>query len=322
MTILELENKWLELSENTITSGFRSIRISAECISDIFVGINKDANRCLILAIPSSYEIDFKSVIKENLTIEYFRDKNLIVLRLTENSYYDLFDDLIISLYQRIKDISLINEYSKEFIQSFYKWSEFFEDKKSELLSENIIKGLFGEILYLKLLIEQSNFTTINETLNSWKGPYDKGHDFEMNNLDIEVKTKDISQQEVKISSEFQLEGSFDKQLELLVVSVENDSKNGLSLKDLLFPIKKSIAELLGDSSILLKALIQKGLTFKNIHQYDIFRFKPISMITYNCLNEGFPKLTKSNIPKEVNSISYNIRLGTLNEFMISKKEF
>ena len=322
MTIEELNNKWVGISENNITSGFKSIRISSECISDLFVGINVDANRCLILSIPPSYKLDFKPVIKENLTIEYFKEKKLVVLQLTDNSYYDLFDDLIISLYQRIKDVTIVDEYSKEFIHTFYKWSEFFDDKKSELLSENIIKGLFGEVLFLKELVDTANSSTINETLSFWKGPYDKGHDFEMPSRDIEIKTKDITHQEVKISSEYQLEPNFGKQMELTVVSVENDSQNGLSLKDLLFATKKAITDFLGDSSILLKALSQKGLSFKNVHRYDHFRFKPISMITYNCLAEGFPKLIKSNIQKEINTINYNIRLTTLSNFSISQKEF
>ena len=139
---------------------------------------------------------------------------------------------------------------------------------------------------------------------------------------DIEIKTKDITHQEVNISSEFQLEPNFGKQMELTVVSVENDSQNGLSLKDLLFTIKKAITNLLGDSSILLKALSQKGLSFKNVHLYDHFRYKPIGMITYNCLEEGFPKLIKSNIPREINTINYNIRINTLNDFIILEKEF
>ncbi len=322
MTIAELNNKWVDISENNITTGFKSIRISSECISDLFVGINIDANRCLILSIPPSYKLDFKSVIKENLTIEYFKEKKLVVLQLTDNSYYDLFDDLIISLYQRIKDISIIDQYSKEFIHTFYKWSEFFDDKKSELLSEDIIKGLFGEVLFLKELVDTASSSTINETLSFWKGPYDKGHDFEMPARDIEIKTKDITHQEVKISSEFQLEPNFGKQMELTVVSVENDSQNGLSLKDLLFSTKRGITDLLGDSSILLKALSQKGLSFKNVHLYDHFRYKPISMVTYNCLEEGFPKLIKSNIPREINTINYNIRLTTLSNFSVSEKEF
>ena len=171
-------------------------------------------------------------------------------------------------------------------------------------------------------MVDQANFSTINDILNSWKGPYDKGHDFEMNTVDIEVKTKDISQHEVNISSEFQLESNFDKNLELCVISVERNLHFGFSLKDLIFEIKKLITDFLGDSSILLKAISQKGLSLKNLEQYDIYRFKPVNVISYNCLNDNFPKLIKSNIPKEINSISYNIRLSTLNEFIIDKKDF
>src|ERR1700739_4924555 len=141
MTTTQLKSKWSELSENNITRGYRSLRISSECISDIFIGINKEAHRCLILALPGKHQFDFKGIVKENLTIEYFNETNFIVLQLTDNTYYDLFDDLIISLYQRIKDIPQVPEYSKEFISTFHKWSEFFEAKKSELLSEDKVKG-------------------------------------------------------------------------------------------------------------------------------------------------------------------------------------
>jgi hypothetical protein len=322
MTIAQLKSKWPQLSENNITRGYRSLRISSECISDIFIGINKEAHRCLILALPGEHQFDFKGIIKENLTIEYFKEPNFIVLQLIDNTYYDLFDDLIISLYQRIKDISEVPEYSKEFISTFHKWSEFFEDKKSELLPEEVIKGLLGELLFLKFLINESNSYRVNDVLNSWKGPYDKGHDFELDSKDIEVKTKHISALDVRISSEFQLEKSYDKGLDLVVISVENDSNNGISLKDLALEIKKLIVEKLGDNSIFLKALSQKGLTLKNINQYDIFRFKPIDQITYNCTPDKFPKLIKSNIPKEINSIKYNLRLSSLAKYMSNKKEF
>lgn len=322
MTITKLKNKWFELSENNNTSGFRSLRISPECLSDIFIGVNKVANRCLILALPKDSIIDFKGTIKENLTIEFYKEKQFIVLQLTDNNYYDLFDDLIISLYQRIKDISVVNEYSKEFIYTFYKWSEFFEDKKSDRLSELIIKGMIGELLILKSLVNQSNSININDILNSWKGPYDKGHDFELDTKDIEVKTKDVSKLDITISSEYQLENDFDKRLELIVVSVENDKNNGLSIKDLILEIRNSVAELLGDCSILFKAISQKGLTLKNIHQYDDLRFKPIFKAIYDINSFGFPKLINSNIPKEINGLSYNIRISTLDEYIISKTDF
>ncbi|MBK9591012.1 MAG: PD-(D/E)XK motif protein [Crocinitomicaceae bacterium] len=125
-----------------------------------------------------------------------------------------------------------------------------------------------------------------------------------------------------EISSEFQLEANFDKQMELIVVSVQFDAENGISLKDLLLTVKNSILELFGDASILLKAISQKGLSLKNVHLYDNFRFKPVNIVSYNCSINSFPELVKSNIPKEISSINYNLRLSKLSDFIISKITF
>lgn len=119
----ELQKKWEGLSPHKAIKGFRSIRISSECIAELFIGQNNKGNRCLILSLPKEHNVDFQSTFKENLSIELFKDTNYIVLQLTDNTYYDLFDDLILSLYHRIKDKAEVAEYTKEFIQTFYKWS-------------------------------------------------------------------------------------------------------------------------------------------------------------------------------------------------------
>ncbi len=321
MTITELNNKWALLSDYESNNGFKSLRITSECISDIFIGIDKYSNRCLILALPIDFKFNFKSVVKENLTIEYYDEKNLIVLKLTDNTFYDLFDDLILSLYQRINTISNADQYSKEFVQTFFKWSEFFDDKISNLLTENIVKGLFGELLVLKNMIIKFDSIFVNNVLESWKGPYDKGHDFELDDKDIEVKTKDHSKLDIQISSEFQLEKSLDKKLELFVVSVIKDN-SGLCLTNLVEEIRNLILNSLGDSFIFLKALNQKGLTFKNLNIYDNFKYTPINQIVYDCNEATFPKIIRSNLPKEINSVNYSVRISALSDYIISKKEF
>ena len=130
MTSIELKQKWSGLSENPVTIGFRSLRISADCICELYLAVSKEGRRCLILSLPSNKHLDFKGIQKENLSIEYFREKNLIVLQLNDSDFNDLFDDLILSLYHGIKNINQVDEYSNYFIQAFYRWSEFFEDKK------------------------------------------------------------------------------------------------------------------------------------------------------------------------------------------------
>jgi hypothetical protein len=109
MTSNELKQKWSGLSENQVTSGFRSLRISVDCICELYLGVSSEGKRCLILALPVSKRLDFKGVQKENLSIEYFGEKNLIVLQLTDIDFSDLFDDLVLSLYHGIKNISQVD---------------------------------------------------------------------------------------------------------------------------------------------------------------------------------------------------------------------
>jgi hypothetical protein len=322
MTSIELKQKWSGLSENPVTSGFRSLRISADCICELYLGVSSEGKRCLILALPKSKRLDFKGVQKENLSIEYFAEKNLIVLQLTDIDFRDLFDDLVLSLYHGIKNLSEVDEYSKHFIQAFYRWSEFFEDKKSDLHSEDAIKGLIGELLVLKLLIAEPHRPEINFLLNSWKGPYDKGNDFELENKNLEVKTKSPSGIDVKISSEFQLEISQGKGLELYVVSLQSDFTVGIHIRDLILEIKKLIQESSGDNTIFWKALSQKNITAKNVNQYDKYRFQPINWISYNCADENFPKLSRSNIPEEVSALKYHLRTNLLTSFIIEQSSF
>ena len=322
MILLELKKKWDQLSINSSSKGFKSLRISSQCFSDLFIGVDQEGNRSLILSLPSGFDFHFDGIIKENMKIEFFKEKNVIVLQLCDKSFYDLFDDLILSLYSRIRDIEEPNEYCKELIYTFSRWSEFFESKSNDLLDENVIKGLFGELLVLKSLVVQSNVHTINQTLLSWQGPYDKAHDFELSNKNLEVKTKDLSQIDIKISSEFQLQNELGKTLELVVVIVERNSIVGICISDLVLEIKKNIVELLGDSFIFLKAIGQKRITQKNMYQYDKILFKPIQIIAYDCSLNDFPKLIRNNIPKEINKVIYNLRISELKKFIISKTNF
>lgn len=322
MTSIELKQKWSGLSENPVTSGFRSLRISAVCICELYLGVSKEGKRCLILALPTSKHLDFKGIQKENLSIEYFREKNLLVLQLIDNDFNDLFDDLILSLYHGIKSISQVDEYSNQFLQAFYRWSEFFEDKKSDFLSEDAIKGIMGELLVLKLLITEPNRPEINYLLKAWTGLYDKGNDFELESKNLEVKTKSPSCIDVKISSEFQLELSTGKGLELFVVSLLSDFTVGIHIGNLILEIKKLVHESSGDIIILWKALSQKNITAKNVNLYDRYRFKPVNWVSYNCAAENFPKLSRSNIPEEISGLKYILRTNLLTSFIIEQRDF
>ena len=190
------------------------------------------------------------------------------------------------------------------------------------MLSEETIKGIMGELLVLKLLITAPDKLEINSLLKAWTGLYDKGNDFELESKNIEVKAKSPSGIDVSISSEFQLEVTPGKGLELFIVSLLSDFAVGIHIGDLILEIKKLIQESSGDNTILWKALSQKNITAKNISQYDIYRFKPVNWISYNCAAKNFPKLSRSNIPIEISSLNYKIRTNLLASFIMEQSDF
>jgi len=322
MITSELDKKWLLISKEKISNGYKSLRLPAECISEVFLGVGPMDQRCLLLFLPRSYKLDFKALKKENISIELDPNANYLVLSLLDPNYVDLFDDLITSLYNVVKDISEVDVYVKVFIQTFNKWTAFFENEDFDRLNKNTVKGLFGELQVLKDLLEKTNSSKVNSVLDSWKGPYDTGHDFVLDDKNIEVKTKDLTKPDVNISSETQLEGVYGKGLELLVLSVEQDFVHGISLKDKFYQVKDLVVGIGGDTAILVRAIRQKGLTQRNMHEYDNFRFKLRSEDIYDCLKDGFPRLIRSKIDKSITSVKYNLNLKGLSGFRLSSREF
>jgi hypothetical protein len=321
MNNIILEKHWKSIIYSG-SSTFEFSRIDSSCIPELNIGFNSLSNRCLILELPRNFKISFHNRIKENLTIEYFSDTNYIVLQLTDNAYFDLFNDLIISLYHRVKDISTTDLYTRELIATINKWLIFFEDITDDKLSKEIIEGLFGELIVLKNLINTSDTSTINSVLKGWTGPYNTPNDFNLEFKNIEVKTKSIRSNTITISSEYQLECENPKELELIIVSVEDDSHNGLSIYSIIKEIKTLVADLNGDISILYDALKQKGLNSKNLLNYDIYKFMPKTILIYDAKVDDFPKLIKSKIPSEISKVSYNLIVNQLEKYIISKSQF
>ncbi|WP_394390548.1 PD-(D/E)XK motif protein [Shewanella woodyi] len=317
-----LSKKWAQISICKTMKGYKSIRVSSDCFSDIYLGIDEIGCHCLILNLPKNHGVNFKTVKKEKIAIALYPDTNYLIMTLLDEEYNNLFDDLIISLFNSIKDIKEVVLYSKIFIQTFYKWILFFTSDNNDRLPKDVIKGIWGELIVLKELIQDSDSYSINNILSGWTGPYDKGHDFIYNDKNIEVKTKDIKKVSVRLSSEHQLEVESGKKLTLAVVSVDEDMESGSSLRYLVLEIKKAVFERFGDFSIILKALLQKGITLKNIQEYNNYRFKLLNIYDYDCLEHGFPKIITMNLPTSISNVKYDLNLTSLSSYVVLKREF
>lgn len=321
MRVEQLADKWEQISASNVVKGYKSLRITASCYSDVYLAINEQGNHCLILSLPNGHDLKFKVIKKDKISLEYLSDKNYVVMTLLDSDFNGLFDDLILSLFNAIKDIEDVAVYSKVFIQTFHRWVLFFTPELPDKLPKDIVKGIFGELVVLKSLIKNLEYSDINDILSGWVGPYDQGHDFIYDDRDIEVKTKDHKRVSVRISGEHQLEIEAGKELILSVVSVSEDLIHGVSMKMLLQELKELTFGRLGDFSIVLKALHQKGLTLQNIGTYDNHRFKPKAITDYNCLGKGFPKIISANLPSNISNVKYDLNLTEMSKFILRVRE-
>lgn len=293
-------------------------RIDSVCIPELCLGLNSDGFRCLILELPNAYAIDFSPVIRKNVALT-LHDSSVIVLELKTSSFNELFNDLVVSLYQNINDISILEDYTSIFIKTFHKWSEFFIERDFDSLSEDAVKGMFGELIVLRRFIYSCSSLDTNSFLASWKGPYDKGKDFEMDDKDIEVKTKNLNKFSVQISSEHQLDPIPGKGLELCVVSIQPSQEKGVALSDLITEIQDLVIRKMGDLSIFRKALWQKGLTAENSSDYDYYRFLPKSLTSYDAVKDGFPLLKSSSLDPALTKVKYELNLALIDSFLIEE---
>jgi hypothetical protein len=322
MDTLFLETKWIMVPIPAAGS-YSSLRIDAVCIPELNIGLSGFGNRCLILSLPLGFRVDFHGQKLENLYTIYRKNKNenIIIIELTNNFLFSYFNDLIISLYFKIRDITDLKESTTVFIKTINEWCSFFAKGSSDKHDQDAIQGFFGELSVLNQLLLEADSASVNYFLKSWRGLYDENNDFCFDTKNIEVKTKRNTKSTVRISSEFQLEQDIDKGMELTVVSVEPTTINGITLDYIIGKIKDQVYVLGGDLTILFAALKNKNLTPLTFKDYDIYQFKLISHITYDTVVPGFPKLIRSELPISLVKIKYDINLSGLDDLIIYKLE-
>lgn len=312
----DLQQVWSKL-EPSEEGAFQYKLISEHSIPILCLGY-KGIKKALILEVPEYADIArYKNHERENISFINLKTAKCLCIVLEDSYFEDLFDDLVLSIYTYIVDISSVETYLSSFHRTFMKWSSFFAGKNSEGLSPYQLQGLIGELLYLEYQIERTK--NINEELNSWRGPYDEGHDFIKESLDIEVKTITQTSNNVKISSEFQLESAPGKSLELAVIRLMPDAENGINLSVIIDRLKDQIILKNGDLSIFVRALLQKGIDSYTVQNYKNQRFIPQNLEEYNCDSDLFPKIIRSNSHDAINKIKYSINLALLTDFKLSE---
>jgi hypothetical protein len=318
-----LQRKWEQLKNSDFDSnGLNTIRLSDDCILELFIGLDEQGCRYLLLHLPENYIPSIHSVENENITLSYFSNQQLIAIKLIEKEFSDLFDDLIQSMLNSIGNERMVEIGSKKFVDSFVKWNQFFRKLESRTYSEASILGFWGELFILhSLLKNKSTANEINSIVDAWKGPFDAVHDFVFSHQSIEVKTKLKSNRNINVASEFQLEIDSDSRLELCILNVESVD-DGLSIEALYNKLKSHIFEHNGDISLLISKLLAFRLDESGLGKYSHYVYKPIQSDYYDCLQDDFPKIVRGKLDDQIYSVKYKLDVSTLGKFIVNTERY
>lgn len=201
----------------------------------------------------------------------------------------------IIALYQQNKNLS------KSIKITINKWYYFFEKDTNIDLSEFEVKGLIGELLFIK------NFNSIvgnKEIINAWKGPESGVRDFNFNMFDVEVKTSSKEVGHVHtINGQMQLKS---ETIPLFIYSISlknSESENSINLKKL---IDYVILEI-GDDSFLLNDFFEKlekiNVLASKVDIYNLYSYEIKNILTI--------KITMNNIHDFI-IVNHNTRISNL----------
>ena len=235
----------------------------------------------------------------------------LLLQLLDEDSVFiNLCYDLIESSRKATTDIEALSM----FFFRFQKWQKLME-KGINILSEEVVRGLIGEIIYMKnYLIKDLKW---DDVISAWLGTEGADKDFVFHETWVEVKSIRPGKNFVTISSLEQL--SSDKVGTLAIVEIDNTSSsdvNGFTLVGIIDEVKNLLYNNLNSLNKFESKLIEMGFIENSEYHEKYYVFNQCNQYA---VNENFPKIVKGSLPNGILNARYDISLATISAFEIYK---
>lgn len=278
---------------------------------DIFVGYNEDGfPRMAITDIGDMKRIESSKAIDVKI-YRKLSGKVYICFDLLNQSVYSLFltfcSDIIFST-RNIKKQNIV-----EFItRRWDMWRTMFKKPYSNLLTENEIKGLIGELIFLKFYMIPKYGEIL--AVESWMGPNMLHKDYEIYNTWYEIKSINSSSLTVKISSVEQLDS---QEIGELVIVKMDKSNSQVEMCVTLNRLVDEIQNLIKDFDTKIKFTCKLGeIGYYLDEEYDSYNYKILDIDRY-IVNNEFPKVIKDSLKDGIVRVSYEIALNSIGKYMI-----
>ncbi len=249
-----------------------------------------------------------------------FENSRLLAVQLITPTYKEVFATLCTDIIQSVIDIDSEQKRTKKIVNQLNKWKSLFEKINLQGLSEAEQQGVFGELNFLQKILTKSNLQP-SDVLRTWVGVDKALRDFQGTNWAVEVKTTATNNpQEVKISSERQLDETMYDSLYLYHCSVETSKANGQTLCDKVEEIRKILVDDSPALSLFDLKLFEAGYVDTQTNFYRNRHYKIRSEKTYR-IKDNFPRIKENELRDGVGKVTYSIVLAMCDKYLVPESQ-
>ncbi|MFT3722911.1 MAG: PD-(D/E)XK motif protein [Hyphomonadaceae bacterium] len=317
LTAPEMEALWQTLEREQPSSGlYRARRARSGGRTACFLGVRNSSS-----AIAALFEFPRSDLPGDNfqfdteaLTIVRGEaDRNGSVLfgvELRSARLRTLFASLVSDLIGHL-DADRGRSQSTALLERLHTWQEAFKSERPPLTREEAV-GLWGELHSLELIAAMLGGEA---AVQSWKGPEDGIHDFVRLGTALEIKTTTGLAPYIPISSLDQLDRKGLARLGLMRIQtreVEPERADGYSLAEAV----RRVREVIGGAELERK-LAMVGWRDESAGRYDEPRLMIVDLSVLEVL-DGFPALTRGNVPTGISEVRYQLDPRSLGSFVLS----
>lgn len=240
-----------------------------------------------------------------------------LLLSLNENSNWEIFSSLCSDIINSTYSLKEQKHGFSAILNRLLKWRDFLSTKRAEILSEEQIKGLIGELLFLKnQLIPKYGR---HDAINFWTGPGGTAQDFNVNDSSVEVKAQMAgTSPNIKISSADQL-CSQSPNLYLCVLTLgktTSDNASRINLPKLISAISEMLSSESQETIIRFQDLLLE-VGYIDSELYDDYNYI-LNSIRVFVVEGNFPRICPDNLISGITKVTYSIHLAACEKHEIS----
>ena len=248
-----------------------------------------------------------------------FPDSKFMLIQLLNKGdrVRDIFASICGNIANTIQSISTEKEAIKLVISQMRKWQDLFSKKLKNALSVQEQQGLFGELSFLRKMINSSMDKAYS--VASWVGPNRAPQDFQSESWALEVKTISANKYpEVSINGELQLDETHIDKLFLYNLVVEIVPIEGKTLPELIGDLRDMLSHDLKALNLFENKLIFYGYFNIDADTYKDRRYH-IRKENYYLVQGEFPRIKKDDLLLGVSDVKYTITLAVPAENIIEE---